>query len=124
MEEILITRLFPEEISEQLGLEPFRGRQIFRWIHEKHVLDIQKMTDLSKNLRNELEKKSGILSNGDCSYSREFRIGHKKGPLSFKRQPDHRIRNNSPSASCNFLPFYTGRLSTQMCFLCYRQSRI
>ncbi|HOQ31727.1 MAG TPA: 23S rRNA (adenine(2503)-C(2))-methyltransferase RlmN [Candidatus Hydrogenedens sp.] len=58
MEEILITRLFPEEISEQLGLEPFRGRQIFRWTHEKHVFDIQKMTDLSKDLRNALEKKA------------------------------------------------------------------
>lgn len=58
MDEIIVPRLFPEEISEQLGLEPYRGRQIFRWIHEKHVFDIQKMTDLSKDLRNELETKA------------------------------------------------------------------
>ncbi len=58
MEGIIISRLFPEEISEQLGLESYRGRQIFRWIHKKNVFDVQKMTDLSKELRNQLEENS------------------------------------------------------------------
>ncbi len=58
MDEILLTRLFPEEIAEQLQLQPYRGRQIFRWLHEKRVFDIQKMTDLSKDLRNELADKA------------------------------------------------------------------
>lgn len=58
MDEILLTRLFPEEIAEQLQLEPYRGRQIFRWLHAKRIFDIQKMTDLSKELRSELADKA------------------------------------------------------------------
>jgi len=34
-----------------LDEKPFRARQIMQWIHQRHVVDIDKMTDLSKALR-------------------------------------------------------------------------
>jgi 23S rRNA (adenine2503-C2)-methyltransferase len=41
----------PDEITAELGLKPFQGKQIFRWLHQKRVLDVERMTDLSKDLR-------------------------------------------------------------------------
>jgi 23S rRNA (adenine2503-C2)-methyltransferase len=49
-----LTNLFPEEITEVLGLETFQGRQIFSWIHGKQVFDPWQMTDLAKRLRQRL----------------------------------------------------------------------
>jgi len=43
------------EALEQLGEKPFRAEQIFRWIHERGVLDPEQMTDLSKPLRERLK---------------------------------------------------------------------
>jgi 23S rRNA (adenine2503-C2)-methyltransferase len=47
----------PEEWREAmsgLGEKPYRAEQIFRWIHERGVLDPEQMTDLSKGLRERL----------------------------------------------------------------------
>jgi 23S rRNA (adenine2503-C2)-methyltransferase len=47
----------PEEwctILEAMGERKFRAKQIFRWIHERGVLDASQMTDLSKELREKL----------------------------------------------------------------------
>lgn len=54
---IALSDLTPEEIAEKLGLKPFQGRQIFRWIHKKQVFDFDEMTDLSKELRVVLKQK-------------------------------------------------------------------
>lgn len=48
----------PEEWREAmtaLGEKPFRAEQIFRWIHERGVLDPDQMSDLSKPLREKLK---------------------------------------------------------------------
>jgi 23S rRNA (adenine2503-C2)-methyltransferase len=48
----------PEEwrtAMSQLGERPFRAEQIFRWIHERGVLDPEQMTDLGKPLRERLK---------------------------------------------------------------------
>jgi 23S rRNA (adenine2503-C2)-methyltransferase len=37
--------------SEELGLPPFRARQIFSWIHARGVSSTEPMTNLSKDLR-------------------------------------------------------------------------
>ena len=50
-----LTGLLPGEITERLGIEPFRGRQIFEWIHKKRIFDFAAMTNLSKELRAKLE---------------------------------------------------------------------
>lgn len=43
------------EIMLGLGEKPFRAEQVFRWIHERGVLDPEQMTDLSKSLRERLK---------------------------------------------------------------------
>lgn len=47
------------EAMQQLGEKPFRAEQVFRWIHERGVLDPEQMTDLAKPLR-ELLKAGGF----------------------------------------------------------------
>lgn len=42
-------------LVEALEIEPYQARQLFRWIHHKCVFDFQRMTDLSKPLRDRLE---------------------------------------------------------------------
>jgi 23S rRNA (adenine2503-C2)-methyltransferase len=43
------------EAMQSLGEKPFRAEQVFRWIHERGVLDPDSMTDLSKPLRERLK---------------------------------------------------------------------
>ncbi len=49
-----------ESFVSSLRLEPFRGRQIFRWIFKEGADDFGIMTDLTKKLRAELNEKSFI----------------------------------------------------------------
>ena len=51
-----LSDLDPQEISVALGLKPYQGRQLFRWIHQKRVFDFSLMSDLAKSLRTELEQ--------------------------------------------------------------------
>ena len=47
----------PEEWAEAAaasGGRPFHGRQVFRWLHARGVLDVARMTDLPKDLRAQL----------------------------------------------------------------------
>lgn len=41
---------------EQLGEKGFRAKQIFRWLHQRHVGSFEEMTDLGKALREKLQK--------------------------------------------------------------------
>jgi 23S rRNA (adenine2503-C2)-methyltransferase len=43
------------ETMQALGEKPFRAEQVFRWIHERGVLDPDQMTDLAKPLRERLK---------------------------------------------------------------------
>ena len=49
-----------EEFAARAGLEPYRGRQIFRWIYQNGAPSFDTMTDLSKQIRTELSKKAAI----------------------------------------------------------------
>jgi 23S rRNA (adenine2503-C2)-methyltransferase len=42
------------EVMQALGEKPFRAEQVFRWIHERGVLDPDQMSDLAKPLREKL----------------------------------------------------------------------
>jgi 23S rRNA (adenine2503-C2)-methyltransferase len=44
-----------QEAMKALGEKPFRAEQVFRWIHERGVLDPDEMTDLAKPLRERLK---------------------------------------------------------------------
>jgi 23S rRNA (adenine2503-C2)-methyltransferase len=49
-----------EEFVISSGLEPFRGRQLFRWIYQNGASSFDIMTDLSKQIRTELSKRAEI----------------------------------------------------------------
>lgn len=40
-----------EATIENLGLKPYRARQIFKWVYQQDVLDFEEMTNLPKGLR-------------------------------------------------------------------------
>ncbi len=57
MEKLDLRNLSLDEVKqylESIGEKPFRGKQIFKWIH-RGVEDIDEMTDLSKTLREKLK---------------------------------------------------------------------
>ena len=46
-----------EDILVSLGEKKFRAKQVFQWLHVKRVLDFDKMTDISIQLRSTLKEK-------------------------------------------------------------------
>ena len=61
-DKIVLAGLLPDEITESLGLEQkFRGKQIFQWIG-KGAETFAQMTNLSSELRNQLEQTSVLRS--------------------------------------------------------------
>ncbi len=51
-----------EEFIVNLGDKKFRGAQIFQWLHQKLVTSFDEMTNLSKALREKLEKECRITA--------------------------------------------------------------
>lgn len=45
-----------EKIFLDLGFKKFRAKQVFRQIHVNKINDFSKMTDLSKKMREDLDK--------------------------------------------------------------------
>lgn len=43
-----------ESFLVSLGEKPFRARQIYQWMHVKHAVSFEEMTDISKTLRQKL----------------------------------------------------------------------
>ncbi len=43
-----------EQLMVSLGKKPFQGRQLYAWIYQKGITDFSLMTDLSKQLREQL----------------------------------------------------------------------
>mgnify|MGYP001766228521 CR=1 FL=1 len=54
MELFELTRPEMEEAVSAIGMKPFRGRQIFRWLYQELTTDLSLMTDISKSGREEL----------------------------------------------------------------------
>ncbi|HOW51669.1 MAG TPA: 23S rRNA (adenine(2503)-C(2))-methyltransferase RlmN [bacterium] len=57
MELFELTRPELEEAVAAIGMKPFRGRQIFRWLYQELATDISMMTDISKSGREELAQR-------------------------------------------------------------------
>lgn len=55
-----LSGLNPVELAEELGVKPYQGRQIFRWIHQKKVFCPEEMTDLSKALRTAIGERYNV----------------------------------------------------------------
>jgi 23S rRNA (adenine2503-C2)-methyltransferase len=49
-----------ERWFEAQGEKPFRGRQVFRWLHARGAASFEEMTDLSKALRARLPELAGL----------------------------------------------------------------
>lgn len=47
-------------VQEEMGLEPYRARQVFRWVQGRLETDFQAMTDLAKPLRTSFAAKTRI----------------------------------------------------------------
>ena len=45
-----------EDILENMGIKPFHGRQVYKWVYQMDTLDFDKMTNLSKELRATLKE--------------------------------------------------------------------
>lgn len=45
-----------KDLFTELGEKPFRAEQVMKWIHQRGVLDIAAMTDISKALREKLKE--------------------------------------------------------------------
>ena len=52
------------EYITSLGEKPFRAKQIYEWMHVKHVTAIDEMTNLSKNLREQLNREVHLYGVG------------------------------------------------------------
>jgi 23S rRNA (adenine2503-C2)-methyltransferase len=49
-----LTRVALQDVLESLGLEPYRARQVYRWVYRRGVSDFEAMTDLSREHRQAL----------------------------------------------------------------------
>ena len=64
MEKLDIKSLYEDELKERmvsLGEKPFKGKQVFEWLHKKTVGSYGEMTNLSLNLRNKLEEQEPLV---------------------------------------------------------------
>lgn len=73
-----LSGLFPEEIASAFGLPAFRGQQVFEWIHHRKVFSFEAMTNLSKDLRRQLEDASVATSLTPVNESESATTGTKK----------------------------------------------
>ena len=54
MEQLDIKSLYEEELKEKmisLGEKPFKGKQLYQWLHQKAAGSYEEMTNLSEGLR-------------------------------------------------------------------------
>ena len=50
------------ELFTELGEKPFRAEQVLKWIHQRGVLDLDAMTDISKVLREKAQAANSHFS--------------------------------------------------------------
>ena len=64
MEELDIKSLYERELEERMvsmGEKPFKGKQLFEWLHKKTAGSYEHMTNLSRALREQLEKQYPLV---------------------------------------------------------------
>src|SRR5437870_12134144 len=49
-----------EDLAVELGASRYRGRQLATWIYRKSVFDLEAMTDLPKDFRQELAERAVV----------------------------------------------------------------
>ena len=51
-----------KDFMVQIGEKPFRAKQIYEWLHIKHVESFDEMTNISKKLIESLKQKCKLVS--------------------------------------------------------------
>jgi 23S rRNA (adenine2503-C2)-methyltransferase len=61
-----------EELLVSMGEKPFRGRQIYTWIHQRQAVSFEEMTDISAKLRQRLTEACDltVLRQAACQISK------------------------------------------------------
>ncbi len=62
---VLLTGKTKEELSlffESIGEKKFRAKQLFDWIYGRRILDFERMSDFSKQLRERLREETKLIS--------------------------------------------------------------
>ena len=49
-------------LLSEMGEKPYRAKQLWKWMYQKHVKSFDEMTDLSTSLRNRLEKNCALIN--------------------------------------------------------------
>ncbi len=88
------------ELFAQFGQKPYKGRQLFKWLYNKQIKSFDQMTDLSKDIRNELSEKytieglriANIAESSDGTKKILFNLSDNK-PLESVLIPDGNGRN-------------------------------
>ena len=62
-----LSRTQLEQLCSEMGLPAYRGKQIFQWLYQKRASSFSEMTNLSKDLREELEKRFVITTITEAS---------------------------------------------------------
>ncbi len=70
-----------EKFFVSLGEKPYRARQVFQWIHQKGISNLDEMSNLSKDLRSILEEKTEIKA-PEIIYEKDSKDGTRKWVLS------------------------------------------
>jgi 23S rRNA (adenine2503-C2)-methyltransferase len=106
-----IDNLTLEELKSfalSLGEKAFRGSQLYKWMYSKNVFDFDKMTDLSKDFRENLKEK--------CDFThikiKNYQISEKDGSVKFlfELEDNHFIE----SVILKDTDRYTACISTQV----------
>ena len=76
-----LTKIELKELFSNLGEKEYRSTQAVKWIHQRGVSDISKMTDLSKELRERLTQSCEIRV-PEVIYERDSKDGTRKWVIS------------------------------------------
>ncbi|MCK5863118.1 MAG: 23S rRNA (adenine(2503)-C(2))-methyltransferase RlmN, partial [Candidatus Hydrogenedentes bacterium] len=79
-----LTGLLPDEIAERLGLPAMRGKQIFQWIHQKKIFELDEMTNLPESLRASIDEQAAVSSLSEVTHQYSEQSGTVKALFSLK----------------------------------------
>ena len=127
MEQLDIKSLYEDELKEKmvsLGEKPFKGKQLYQWLHQKAVGSYEEMTNLSESLRQKLTKQEPLTHLEVVEVQTSKIDGTQKYLFqSGGRQRDRECVDEIQTRQFRMY-FFPGRLPDGMPFLCIHDRRI
>ena len=118
-----LTRKELQDYLIKINEKPYRGLQIFEWIHNKGVIDFDSMTNLGKELIEKL-KKNSIIEIPEIIDINTSSEGTKKFLLKLDEDSFIEMVKIPEKKKTNTLYFISSRLCIEMYFLRYGLSWI